>query len=174
MGTPDYIAPEVLTKTGYGMECDWWSLGAIMYEMMVGYPPFYSEDPLSTCRKIVNWRSTLRFPPEVCSRLLACMTFTILACQTLFLQSFLKSCCSAALLESVTGTLVVSVSERSRVRPGSLLRGFSPVCSTLPEEACVLCRSSCLLWLRTSSRSSCAMWTTGSAAAAGLLRLRYA
>ena len=65
VGTPDYIAPEVLTKTGYGMECDWWSLGAIMYEMMVGYPPFYSEDPLSTCRKIVNWRSTLRFPPEV-------------------------------------------------------------------------------------------------------------
>lgn len=65
VGTPDYIAPEVLTKTGYGMECDWWSLGAIMYEMMVGYPPFYSEDPMSTCRKIVNWRSTLRFPPEV-------------------------------------------------------------------------------------------------------------
>lgn len=74
MGTPDYIAPEVLTKTGYGMECDWWSLGAIMYEMMVGYPPFYSEDPLSTCRKIVNWRSTLRFPPEVRSRLLTCTT----------------------------------------------------------------------------------------------------
>lgn len=65
VGTPDYIAPEVLTKTGYGMECDWWSLGAIMYEMMVGYPPFYSEEPMSTCRKIVNWRTTLRFPPEV-------------------------------------------------------------------------------------------------------------
>ena len=65
VGTPDYIAPEVLTKTGYGMECDWWSLGAIMYEMMIGYPPFYSEEPMSTCRKIVNWRSTLRFPPEV-------------------------------------------------------------------------------------------------------------
>ncbi|KAG4393767.1 hypothetical protein GLYMA_03G164600v4 [Glycine max] len=64
VGTPDYIAPEVLLKKGYGMECDWWSLGAIMYEMLVGYPPFYSDDPMSTCRKIVNWKSHLRFPEE--------------------------------------------------------------------------------------------------------------
>lgn len=65
VGTPDYIAPEVLMKKGYGMECDWWSLGAIMYEMLVGYPPFYSDDPMTTCRKIVYWRTFLRFPPEV-------------------------------------------------------------------------------------------------------------
>nr|GLL42716.1 serine/threonine-protein kinase tricorner [Ipomoea trifida] len=64
VGTPDYIAPEVLLKKGYGMECDWWSLGAIMYEMLVGYPPFYSDDPMSTCRKIVNWKSHLKFPEE--------------------------------------------------------------------------------------------------------------
>ena len=66
VGTPDYIAPEVLLKKGYGMECDWWSVGAIMYEMMVGYPPFYSDDPMTTCRKIVNWRQCLKFPDEVC------------------------------------------------------------------------------------------------------------
>ncbi|MCO5552313.1 hypothetical protein L7F22_005824 [Adiantum nelumboides] len=65
VGTPDYIAPEVLLKKGYGMECDWWSLGAIMYEMLVGYPPFYSDEPMTTCRKIVNWRSHLKFPEEV-------------------------------------------------------------------------------------------------------------
>ncbi|XP_039165007.1 serine/threonine-protein kinase tricornered [Eucalyptus grandis] len=64
VGTPDYIAPEVLLKKGYGMECDWWSLGAIMYEMLVGYPPFYSDDPLTTCRKIVNWRNQLKFPED--------------------------------------------------------------------------------------------------------------
>ncbi|KAK9142288.1 hypothetical protein Syun_011688 [Stephania yunnanensis] len=64
VGTPDYIAPEVLLKKGYSMECDWWSLGAIMYEMLVGYPPFYSDDPIGTCKKIVHWRTHLKFPEE--------------------------------------------------------------------------------------------------------------
>ncbi|XP_042036471.1 serine/threonine-protein kinase tricornered-like isoform X2 [Salvia splendens] len=64
VGTPDYIAPEVLLKKGYGMECDWWSLGAIMYEMLVGYPPFYADDPMTTCRKIVHWRNHLKFPED--------------------------------------------------------------------------------------------------------------
>ncbi|KAF4367049.1 hypothetical protein G4B88_016761 [Cannabis sativa] len=64
VGTPDYIAPEVLLKKGYGMECDWWSLGAIMYEMLVGYPPFYSDEPIATCRKIVHWRTHLQFPED--------------------------------------------------------------------------------------------------------------
>lgn len=64
VGTPDYIAPEVLLKKGYGMECDWWSVGAIMFEMLVGYPPFYSDEPMQTCRKIVQWRSHLAIPPE--------------------------------------------------------------------------------------------------------------
>ena len=35
-----------------------------MYECLVGYPPFYADDPMSTCRKIVNWKKTLVFPAE--------------------------------------------------------------------------------------------------------------
>ncbi|XP_026672330.1 serine/threonine-protein kinase tricorner isoform X5 [Ceratina calcarata] len=65
VGTPDYIAPEVFLQTGYGPACDCWSLGVIMYEMLIGYPPFCSENPQETYRKIMNWRETLVFPPEV-------------------------------------------------------------------------------------------------------------
>lgn len=64
VGTPDYIAPEVLLKKGYGLECDWWSVGAIMFEMLMGYPPFYSDEPMTTCRKIVHWRHHLRIPDD--------------------------------------------------------------------------------------------------------------
>jgi len=64
VGTPDYIAPEVFSQKGYGAEVDWWSLGVIMYECLVGYPPFYAEEPLQTCRKIVNYKRTLKIPAE--------------------------------------------------------------------------------------------------------------
>ena len=49
MGTPDYIAPEVFGKDGYTETVDWWSLGVILFEMLVGYPPFFSEEPSITC-----------------------------------------------------------------------------------------------------------------------------
>ncbi|XP_043482791.1 serine/threonine-protein kinase tricornered isoform X1 [Leptopilina heterotoma] len=65
VGTPDYIAPEVFMQTGYGTACDCWSLGVIMYEMLIGYPPFCTENPQETYRKVMNWRETLVFPPEV-------------------------------------------------------------------------------------------------------------
>jgi serine/threonine kinase 38 len=65
VGTPDYIAPEVFLQTGYNATCDWWSLGVIMFEMLIGYPPFCSENPQETYKKIMSWKETLTFPPEV-------------------------------------------------------------------------------------------------------------
>jgi len=65
VGTPDYIAPEVFLQTGYDKTCDWWSLGVIMYEMLIGYPPFCSETPKETYTKIMDWKEHLVFPPEV-------------------------------------------------------------------------------------------------------------
>ncbi|KAL8976620.1 MAG: hypothetical protein Q9177_006814 [Variospora cf. flavescens] len=65
VGTPDYIAPEIFTGEGYAFSCDWWSVGAIMFECLIGWPPFCAEDPHDTYRKIVNWRETLYFPDDV-------------------------------------------------------------------------------------------------------------
>jgi serine/threonine kinase 38 len=76
VGTPDYIAPEVLMQRGYGKSCDWWSLGVIMYECLVGYTPFYAEEPVLTCRKILRWQQFLEVPAEVENKLsLECLNF---------------------------------------------------------------------------------------------------
>ena len=44
-GTPDYLAPEVILRQGYGKPVDWWSLGIILYEFLIGVPPFYGDTP---------------------------------------------------------------------------------------------------------------------------------
>jgi len=52
-GTPEYIAPEVLLNKGHGKPVDWWTLGILIYEMIVGQPPFCDEDPMGIYQKIL-------------------------------------------------------------------------------------------------------------------------
>ena len=64
VGTPDYIAPEVFGQAGYDETVDWWSVGVILFEMLVGYPPFFSDEPSVTCQKILHWKRTFAIPAE--------------------------------------------------------------------------------------------------------------
>jgi serine/threonine kinase 38 len=64
VGTPDYIAPEVFGPKGYDETVDWWSIGVILFEMLVGYPPFFADDSTVTCQKILHWKKTLVIPAE--------------------------------------------------------------------------------------------------------------
>ncbi|BES97218.1 ribosomal protein S6 kinase [Nesidiocoris tenuis] len=60
-GTIEYMAPEILTRSGHGKAVDWWSLGALMYDMLTGAPPFTAENRKRTIEKIL--RGKLILPP---------------------------------------------------------------------------------------------------------------
>ena len=65
VGTAYYVAPEVLNKTGYGKDIDWWSVGCIFFEMLVGYAPFCSEETNKVCYKVINWQKYLKIPDDI-------------------------------------------------------------------------------------------------------------
>ena len=53
-GTPEYLAPEVVSAKGHGKGADWWAVGVLIYEMLAGYPPFYANDPFEIYSKILK------------------------------------------------------------------------------------------------------------------------
>uniref|UniRef100_A0A3P9H8G0 non-specific serine/threonine protein kinase n=1 Tax=Oryzias latipes TaxID=8090 RepID=A0A3P9H8G0_ORYLA len=53
-GTPEYIAPEVILRQGYGKPVDWWAMGVILYEFLVGCVPFFGDTPEQLFGQVVN------------------------------------------------------------------------------------------------------------------------
>jgi len=62
-GTPEYLAPEILAKSGHGKAVDWYSFGALIYEMLTGLPPFYTRDREKLFERIK--RGELNYPSYV-------------------------------------------------------------------------------------------------------------
>ena len=53
-GTPEYLAPEIIQSKGHNKAVDWWALGILIYEMLVGYPPFCHDNPYVVYKKILE------------------------------------------------------------------------------------------------------------------------
>ena len=62
VGSPDYMAPEVLRGKPYTYAVDYWSLGCILFELLAGFPPFTGQSPEETWTNLQKWPEVLNRP----------------------------------------------------------------------------------------------------------------
>ena len=62
-GTPEYLAPEIILNKGHSKPVDWWCLGILVYEMLVGIDPFNDDDPMMIYQKIIKGK--IKFPTNI-------------------------------------------------------------------------------------------------------------
>merc|ERR1712151_880112 len=63
-GTPDYMAPEIIASTGHNRAVDWWTLGILIFELLVGRPPFEAQTVMQTYQKIRTGIKIVKFPKK--------------------------------------------------------------------------------------------------------------
>merc|ERR1711976_1157930 len=60
--TPDYMAPEMLSKKGHDLSVDWWTWGILVFELLVGFPPFQAASPMLIYKKVQFGMQKVKFP----------------------------------------------------------------------------------------------------------------
>uniref|UniRef100_A0A8D0H7E5 non-specific serine/threonine protein kinase n=1 Tax=Sphenodon punctatus TaxID=8508 RepID=A0A8D0H7E5_SPHPU len=79
-GTPEYIAPEVILRQGYGKPVDWWAMGIILYEFLVGCVPFFGDTPEELFGQVISddilWPEGEEALPSDAQHLISCLLQT--------------------------------------------------------------------------------------------------
>uniref|UniRef100_A0A8C3IHY2 non-specific serine/threonine protein kinase n=1 Tax=Chrysemys picta bellii TaxID=8478 RepID=A0A8C3IHY2_CHRPI len=79
-GTPEYIAPEVILRQGYGKPVDWWAMGIILYEFLVGCVPFFGDTPEELFGQVISddilWPDGEEALPADAQHLISCLLQT--------------------------------------------------------------------------------------------------
>lgn len=76
VGSPEYMAPEILEGQGYNHSVDFWAVGCMIHEMLTGFTPFYAEDVQEVFENVLNHKQTLRYPdfvPETSTGTITCI-----------------------------------------------------------------------------------------------------